>query len=75
MKNLAEEHCFKLTRIYRPAEEGTLVNRTYYALLTNDDEFLRRTPETLINMPESFQRARSVPLWTDRHHSLLQVLR
>jgi spermidine synthase len=75
VKRLAEEHNFGHTRIYRPADPDTLIYRSYYFMLTNDQEFLRQTPETLIDMPANFQQERVVPLWTDRYHNLFQILR
>jgi len=75
VKDLAEEHGYGITRIYRPSEDDTLVERTYYALLTTDQQFLDQTPEVLIRMPANFQRRRDIPLWTDRYHNLFQVLR
>ena len=75
IKRLAEEHGFKHTRIYRPTEPNTLVYRSYYAMLSNDEQFLAETPETLIKMPANFQKERTVPLWTDRYHNLFQILR
>jgi hypothetical protein len=76
IKRLADEHDFGHTRIYRPAEPNTsLIYRSYYCLLTNDQEFLRQTPETLIRMPANFQKERVVPLWTDQYHNLFQILR
>jgi hypothetical protein len=44
-------------------------------MLSNDEQFLRETPETLIKMPANFQKQRTVPLWTDRYHNLFQILR
>ena len=75
VKRLAEEHGFGHTRIYLPANPNTLIYRSYYFMLTNDEEFLRQSPETLIGMPENFQKQRVVPLWTDRYHNLFQILR
>lgn len=75
VKGLAEEHGFGVTRIYWPREEESAVERTYYAMLTTDREFLDRTPEVLVNMPANFQKRRPIPLWTDRYHNLFQVLR
>jgi hypothetical protein len=75
VQDLAREHGYGITRIYRPAEEDTLLERTYYALLTTDQQFLDQTPEVLIRMPANFQKKRDIPLWTDRYHNLFQVLR
>lgn len=75
VRDLAKEHGFGLTRIYKPTEEKTLVERTYYALLTTDRTFLEQTPEDLVQMPANFQKKRTIPLWTDRYHNLFQVLR
>jgi spermidine synthase len=40
IKRLADEHGFKTARVYRPTERQSLVERTYFAMLTNDQEFL-----------------------------------
>jgi len=56
-------------------EKESLVQRTYYALLTNDQKFLDQTPELLVEMPANFQKKRDIPIWTDRYHNLFQVLR
>jgi spermidine synthase len=40
VKRLADEHGFKIARVYRPTERSTLVERTYFALVTNDEGFL-----------------------------------
>ena len=40
IKRLADEHEFKIARVYRPTERSTLVERTYFALVTNDAGFL-----------------------------------
>jgi spermidine synthase len=40
VKRLADEHDFKIARVYRPTERSTLVERTYFALVTNDEGFL-----------------------------------
>lgn len=75
VRDLAKEHGFGLTRIYRPSEDETLVERTYYALLTTDQKFLEQTPEDLVRIPASFLKKREIPIWTDRYHNLFQVLR
>jgi hypothetical protein len=75
VKGLADEHDFGITRIYLPRIDGSLIERTYYALLTTDRDFLKDTPELLVEMPANFQKKRHIPLWTDRYHNLFQVLR
>jgi hypothetical protein len=40
VKGLADEHGFKTARIYRPTVEDSLIERTYFAMLTNDEGFL-----------------------------------
>ena len=40
IKRLADEHGFKTARIYRPTVDNSLIERTYFAMLTNDEEFL-----------------------------------
>ncbi len=72
---LAEAHGFQHTRIYRPKDPDRPIYRTYYALATKDQEFLRQTPEELVDMPLDFQKQRDVPLWTDRYHNLFQILK
>lgn len=75
VRDLAKAHGFGLTRIYRPSEDESLVERTYYALITNDQKFLEQTPEDLVRIPASFLEKRDIPIWTDRYHNLFQVLR
>lgn len=75
VRELAKEHGFGMTRIYRPSEDDTLVERTYYGLLTTDQKFLEQTPEDLVKIPPSFLKKRDIPIWTDRYHNLFQVLR
>ncbi len=75
VKGLAEEHGYGITRIYWPREDESAVERTYYAMLTTDRQFLDQTPEVLVKMPANFQKKRHIPLWTDRYHNLFQVLR
>ncbi|HEY2410659.1 MAG TPA: fused MFS/spermidine synthase [Pirellulaceae bacterium] len=75
VKGLADEHGFGITRIYLPRVPDSMIERTYYALLTTDRQFLDQTPELLVEMPANFQKARRIPLWTDRYHNLFQVLR
>lgn len=72
---LASAHGLKHTRIYQPRDLDRLIYRTYFVLVTNDEEFLAQTPEELVEMPESFRVPRNVPLWTDRYHNLFQILR
>jgi hypothetical protein len=40
VKRLADEHELKAARIYRPMDNSSLVQRTYFAMLTNDEGFL-----------------------------------
>src|SRR5262245_15956476 len=40
VKRLADEHGLKYARIYRPTDRESLVERTYFAMLTNDEGFL-----------------------------------
>jgi hypothetical protein len=40
VKRLADEHGLQTARVYRPTEQDSLVERTYFAMLTNDKEFL-----------------------------------
>jgi len=75
VQNLAKKHGLGITRIYRPTEKDTLVERTYYAMLTTDEEFLKSTPEQLVDIPANFLKKRDIPVWTDRYHNLFQVLR
>jgi spermidine synthase len=75
VKGLADEHGFGITRIYQPRMPKSMVERTYYALLTTDQKFLDQTPQLLVKMPANFQKKRTIPLWTDRYHNLFQVLR
>jgi hypothetical protein len=72
---LAAAHGWKHTRIYQPRDLDRLIYRTYFVLVTNDEEFLAQTPEELVDMPASFRVPRNVPLWTDRYHNLFQILR
>jgi hypothetical protein len=52
IKRLADEHGFKTARIYRPSDRTTLVERSYYAIVTNDEAFLGPV------MAEAVERAR-----------------
>ena len=40
VKRLSEEHGYKIARVYRPTDRTSLVERTYFALVTNDEGFL-----------------------------------
>ena len=40
VKKLADEHGYKIARIYQPRERESLVERTYYVMVTNDEGFL-----------------------------------
>jgi len=40
VKRLADEHGYKIARVYRPTDRKSLVERTYFALVTNDEGFL-----------------------------------
>jgi hypothetical protein len=71
---LAHAHGFKHTRIYRRADPDRMIYRTYFVLLTNDEQFLREVPEEVADLPAALQKDRSVPLWTDRYHNLFQIL-
>jgi hypothetical protein len=75
VKGLADKHGFGITRIYQPRVLDSMIERTYYALLTTDRQFLAQTPELLVEIPANFQKKRYIPLWTDRYHNLFQVLR
>jgi spermidine synthase len=55
IKRLADEHGFKTARIYRPSDRTTLVERSYYAIVTNDEEFLGPV------MSAAIDRAKDVP--------------
>jgi hypothetical protein len=74
VKLLAAEHGFQLTRIYRPADDDSLIYRSDYALLTADEAFLRANPDSIDDLPAELRRERTVPLWTDRYHNLFQIL-
>jgi len=74
VKRLAAEHGFQLTRIYQPEESESLVYRSDYALLTTDEEFIRRNPAAIDDLPAELRTERTVPLWTDRYHNLFQIL-
>ena len=43
IKDMGDEHGFKAARIYRPRVPNSLIERTYFAMLTNDEEFLGPT--------------------------------
>src|SRR5262249_43819042 len=40
IKRLADEHGYKIARVYRPTERSTLVEPTYFPLVTNHHAFL-----------------------------------
>jgi hypothetical protein len=40
IKDMGDEHGFKTARIYRPRVPNSLIERTYFAMLTNDEGFL-----------------------------------
>lgn len=40
IKSLADKHELKTARTYRPADRSTLIERSYYAMVTNDEQFL-----------------------------------
>jgi hypothetical protein len=40
VKRLADAHGLKAARVYRPSDRTSLVERTYFAMLTNDEGFL-----------------------------------
>jgi len=71
---LAQEHGYQHTRIFRPKDPDALIFRTYFTLVTNDEEFLRKNPPEIADLPAEFSKPREVPLWTDRYHSLWHVL-
>jgi hypothetical protein len=74
---LAAAHDFKHTRIFKKKRPQQLQYRTYFVLVTNDQEFLEANPEDMADAQESgkeFLVHREAPLWTDRYHSLWHVL-
>ena len=75
VKRLAEEHGLVHTRIYQTGDAHPLYSRNYYVLLSNDRSFLERTPEEIVDLPESFSSDAAVPLWTDEFHNVWQLLR
>lgn len=79
IRGLADKHGLKWTRIYDKGNSDNLLYRTYYMLLTNDDEFLAKTPSRTEDMHAGprharFLKERTVPLWTDRYSSLLPII-
>jgi hypothetical protein len=79
VRTLAKKHDFKYTRVYNKGDSDKLLYRTYFALLTNDEEFLAKTPEQITDMDAGDRHARfkkdfEAPLWTDRYSNLFQVL-
>lgn len=79
VRTLAQKHGFKYTRIYDKGDGDKLLYRTYFAILTNDEEFLAKTPEDIADMDAGDRHARfkrdfDAPLWTDRYSNLFQVL-
>lgn len=79
VRTLAKKHNFKYTRIYRKDDNDKMLYRTYFALLTNDEEFLAKTPEDVVDMDAGERHAQlkrdfEAPLWTDRYSNLFQVL-
>jgi len=43
IKDMGDEHGYKTARIYRPRVPNSLIERTYFAMLTNDEGFLGPT--------------------------------
>lgn len=79
VRTLAKNQGFKYTRVYNKGDTDKLLYRTYFALLTNDEEFLAKTPEMITDMDAGDRHARfkrdfEAPLWTDRYSNLFQVL-
>jgi hypothetical protein len=75
VKQLAEHHGFRHTRVYAPGDYDKLLYRNYYVLVTNDESFLEKTPPQIEELPGYLARDIETPLWTDEYHSLWPLLR
>jgi spermidine synthase len=75
VKRLAETHGFQFTRIAKAADVENQLYANDYMLLTNNSEFLARTPSDVADLPRFKSRVREVPLWTDEYNNLMQLLR
>lgn len=77
VRQLAAASNLKHTRIFKKKNGDLLQYRTYFVLVTNDQEFLDSNPEDMVDAKDSgeeFLKDREAPLWTDRYHSLWHVL-
>jgi hypothetical protein len=81
VRELAKKHGYQWTRIYDDGivEESPLLYRSYWMMLTNDEEFLKQTPSDIADMDkgprhQKFKRDADVPLWTDRYSNLWQIM-
>lgn len=81
VRELAKKHGYKWTRVYDDgsAEDAPLLYRSYWMLLTNNEDFLAKTPEDIADMDSGprhakFKRDMEVPLWTDRYSNLWQIM-
>jgi hypothetical protein len=73
VQRLAKQHGWKVTRIYRDAD--VLQYRNDYVLLSDDEAFISRFPESMGDEPEPSISPDNLPMWTDQYSNLLQILR
>lgn len=62
-------------RIYHPGNYNKLLYRTYYMLITQDEQFLSQTQDQIKDLPDYLRRERQVPMWTDDYTNLTSLLR
>jgi hypothetical protein len=75
VSKLADHYGYSHRRIYKPGDDDKLLQRTYYMLITNDQQFLTQTPNKIDDLPDYLRREREVPMWTDDYTNLTSLLR
>ncbi len=62
-------------RIYKTSEQKKMLDRSYYFLMTKDEQFLREVQDEIQDLPDYLRRQRNVPMWTDDYTNLTSLLR
>lgn len=73
VQQLAKQHHWRITRIYRNSDD--LQYRNDYVLLSDDEEFIKRYPESMGDPALPSISPDKLPMWTDQYSNLLQILR
>lgn len=73
VQRLAQQHGWKSTRIFRDADVLQYTND--YVLLSDDEAFISKFPESMGDEPEPSISPDNLPMWTDQYSNLLQILR